>query len=91
MAGGRPLTSQEWRNSVPELDSYITKVIFNYCDEKKSNDEQVTANGVLKDNEDLWYIIATMYYGQWIRENSDFVSEEFSKGNFDMIEYNPDE
>ena len=62
MAGGKPLTSQEWKNSIPELDNYITKVIFNYCEKKKSKDEQVTSVDVLKDNEDLWYIIATIYY-----------------------------
>ena len=51
MAGGKPLTSQEWKNSIPELDSYITKVIFNYCEKKKSKDEQITSVDVLKDIE----------------------------------------
>ena len=35
---------------------------------------------------DLWNLTASLY-GQWINNQSNFVGVEFSKGSFEMVEY----
>ena len=60
-----------------------------YCNENKEKELDVTLYDVhkmLKKDSYFWNI-SCMLYGQWINSQSDFVGVEFSKGNFDMAEY----
>ena len=69
------------------MNEYIKEKIFYYCNQKKENNVEINLNEIYKMVEkDLWNLTASLY-GQWINSQSNFVGVEFSKGSFEMVEY----
>lgn len=69
------------------MHEYLKEKVFGYCDKQVEKGVEFSLYDVEKELNTLFYIYATMLYGEWINSQSDYVGVEFSEGNFDMVEY----
>ena len=69
------------------MHEYLRDKVFTYCNKQVEKGVEFSLYDVEKELNTLFYIYATMLYGEWINSQSDFVGVEFSKGSFEMVEY----
>ena len=78
--------SEYSKNSIRDTSNVIKILFIKYYTFIQNKDVEIINNN-LEELNTLFYIYATMLYGEWLNSQSDFVGVEFSKGSFEMVEY----
>ena len=69
-------------------DNFITRKLTEYADYKRANKSDFTLRDLHKDNIENFWNFCAIFYGYYIREHAEELNiEEFSKGSFEMVEY----
>jgi len=70
-------------------DNFMTKKLTEYADYKRANNANFTLHDLHKDNLENFWNFCAIFHGYYVKEHAEELDiEEFSKGSFEMTEYN---
>ena len=70
-------------------DNFMTRKLTEYADYKRANNDNFTLHDLHKDNLENFWNFCAIFHGYYVKEHAEELDiEEFSKGSFEMTEYN---